>query len=692
LSVLSHINSSAAHSAASITNAPHGNVASVTVQGAIDEIQTHVDSLTTRVNSIVSNTDPATLDSLTEIVSAFQSADSSLTTTVNNLASTKLNKAGDTMSGNLDMGNFSINHVLSATTSHQAVNYSQLTSHTGAATGAHAASSITNTPANGLTSTNVQSAINELQSSITALTSSSASPVFQWNVNGSLSLLGSSIKRIDGSSSYKSFIPTSVKAICQKGGLTGILTIDVRKHQSLNAPIVSIMPVFQATLSSVAASTTAISTQSIVAHNSTLSTQSVSRFKSALNVQSVVKTQATNGWKYNFSGSLLDSDYQVGKYVVVAGCSNAANNGTFQILEINHGNFPSIVVTNASGVVQTSAAGTLDLQLFSFNFLSAVPSDFVSGDSFIASSHTNANNNGTFTIYKINQSGNNLLAYIDAGVVQGTVTGSINSCLWKYTYASAVSSTYFVVGQKAKMSSHTNAANNGNFIIRNLNASGNNIVVYNPAGVAQAGVAGNANSNLWIMNFSSSPVGLISANDYVKFEGSTTTANNGTFKALSVGANFVVVYNESGAVQSSSGAVFTTKFKATMNSTTASLGITTDSKVEFLQTAGSTFIETSADLGYQVLSVGTSDFVFEERLATTSDFQSTPCGYISIESKSILSAPISINSDLVGVYQKELVSASSSANGSVVSADAWLGIWVTSNFTSGGQDLSVTVY
>ena len=692
LSVLSHTNSSAAHAAASITNAPHGNVASVTVQGAIDEIQSHVDTLSGRVDNIISNTDPATLDSLTEIVSAFQSGDSSLTSTVNNLASTKLNKAGDTMSGDLDMGNFSINHVAPATTSHQAVNYSQLTNHTGAASGAHAASSITNTPVNGLTSTNVQSAINELQSSISALSGGSSSPVFQWNINGSLNLLGSSIKRIDGSSSYKSFIPTAVKAICQKGGLTGTLTIDVRKHQSLNAPVVSIMPVFQATLSSVAATTTAISTQSIVANNSSLATQSVSRFKSALSVQSIVKTQATNGWKYNFSGALLDSDYQVGKYVVVSGCSNAANNGTFQIVEVNHGNFPSIVVTNASGVTQTTAVGTVDLQLFSFNFLSAVPSDFVSGDSFIASSHTSANNNGTFTIYKINQSGNNLLAYIDAGVVQGTVTGSINSCLWKYTYASAVSSTYFVVGQKAKMASHTTAANNGNFTIRGLNVSGNNIVVYNPAGVAQASVTGNASSNLWIMNFSSSPVGLISANDYVKFEGSSTTANNGTFQALSVGANYVVVYNESGAVQSSSGTGFTTKFKATMNSTTASLGITTDSKVEFLQTSGSAFIETSADLGYQVLSVGTSDFVFEERLAAVADFQPTPCGYISIESKSILSSPISISSSLVGVYQKELISASSNANGTVVAADSWLGIWVTSNFTSGGQDLSVTVY
>jgi hypothetical protein len=692
LSVLSHTNSSAAHSAASITNAPYGNVASVTVQGAIDEIQSHVDTLSGRVDDIISNTDPATLDSLSEIVSAFQSGDSSLTTTVNNLASTKLNKAGDTMSGDLDMGNFSINHVANATTSHQAVNYSQLTSHISDATDAHAASSITNTPSNGLTSTDVQSAINELQSSISAISGGSASPVFQWNINGDLTLLGASAKRIDGSPSYRAFTPTSVKAVCQKGGLAGTLTVDVRKHQALNAPVISILPLFQATLSSVSATMSAISTQSIVANNTTLATQSISRYKSSLSVQSVIKAQGTNQWKYNFSGSLLNADYQVGKTIVVSSCSNAGNNGTFIIVEVNHGNFPSIVVTNASGVAQTSAAGVVDLQLFSYNFLSAVPSDYVAGDSFTSTSHTNAANNGTFTVYKINQGGNNLIAYNASGVTQGTVTGSINSCLWKYTYASAVNTTYFVVGQKAKMASHTNAANNGNFTIRGLNVSGNNIVVYNPAGVAQAGVAGNALPNLWIMNFSANPVSTVSVNDYVKIEGSSTSANNGTFQALAVGANYVVVYNEAGAVQSSSGTAFTTKFKATMNSTTASLGITTDSKVEFLQTSGSTFIEGASNLGYQVTVVGTSDFTFEERLATISDFQSSPCGYISIESKSVLASPISISSDLVGVNQKELISASVSSNGSTVPANTWLGVWVTSNFTSGGQDLSVTVY
>jgi hypothetical protein len=526
-----------------------------------------------------------------------------------------------------------------------------------------------------------------------AVAAVSSPPLFQWNINGALLTLGSKSKRVDGSVLYGSITPTAAKVACKKVGTAGTFTVDVRKHQSLNTPILSILPLYQASVSSVANVTTSIATQSIAAHTTAINTQSITRAKSTLSIQSIIKIQGTNQWKYNFSGSLLDSDYQVGNSILVASASNAANNGTFTIVEVNHGNFPSLVVTNASGVAQTSAAGTVDLQLFSYNYSSAVSSDYVAGDNFLAASHTTGANNGSFTIYKLNQSGNNIWVYNASGVTQAGVAGTANTYLWRYSYSSAVNTTYFVVGQRAKMASHTTGANNGNFPIREVNVAGNNIVVYNTAGAAQAGIAGNALPNLWVVNFSTNPTSFISVGHNVKVEGSSTTANNGTFQALSVAANYVVVYNESGVAQATSGTFYTCRYKVTLNSTAASLNITTSSIIEMLNTASTTFEETDLDVGYNVLAIGTSDLTIEDTAAVLADFQSSPAGFISIESKSILTSPSSIVASTVGSREKELQSSTTLPIAGTIDAGTWLGVWVTSNFTAGyPKDASIILY
>jgi trimeric autotransporter adhesin len=57
-----------------------------TAEGDITTLQGDVASVNTRVDNVLSNTDPAALDSLTEIVSAFQAADSDLNGAITSLA------------------------------------------------------------------------------------------------------------------------------------------------------------------------------------------------------------------------------------------------------------------------------------------------------------------------------------------------------------------------------------------------------------------------------------------------------------------------------------------------------------------------------------------------------------------------------------------------------------------------------
>lgn len=521
------------------------------------------------------------------------------------------------------------------------------------------------------------------------------SAVFQWNVNGPLSLIGSTAKRVDGSILYQSLTPAAAKLTCKRTGTSGTLDVDVRTHQSLNAPISSIASLFSAAISSITAPLASIATQSIARHTAQISTQSISRAKSTLNIQSIIKVQGTDQWKYNLTGALLDSDYSIGSSVLIAGATSGANNGTFVITDVNNGNNPSITVTNAAGVAQAGIAGTLDLQLWSYNYASAVSTDYVAGDSVLTAAHTTGANDGTFTLYKVNQGGNNFWIYNASGVVQAGVAGNANNFLWRYSYAALANATYFVVGESAKFAGHTTGANNGNFPIRFINSGGNNIVVYNSSGVAQAGVAGNALPNRWNINFGTDPSAIISAQDSVRVEGSGTAVNNGLWVAKIIVTNTVTVYDTSFAMaaQGASGTGYHTKYKLTLFVDPATLSITTASRLELKGTPTTAWEETDLKIGYQVLAVGAMDVTFVDTAALLADIVSSPAGFIAIESKSIFSARPTIAAGKVGLFEKELQTASATVIGAAIAANTWLGVWVMSNFTAGlSKDFSLTLY
>ena len=102
--------------------------------------------LQSQISSIISNTDSASLDSLAEIVDAFQNADGDLLAAINSLSvsansalqaeinrataaeDSKLDLAGGTMSGSIGMGNNKITGLANGTSASDAVNLSQLQS------------------------------------------------------------------------------------------------------------------------------------------------------------------------------------------------------------------------------------------------------------------------------------------------------------------------------------------------------------------------------------------------------------------------------------------------------------------------------------------------------------------------------------------------------------------------------------
>ena len=206
-------------------------------------------------------------------------------------------------------------------------------------------------------------------------------------------------------------------------------------------------------------------------------------------------------------------------------------------------------------MAQTGAAGNVGLNAWAYVFTNPVStSGYVAGESVIFASHTTGANNGTFTIYAVNSGGNNIVIKNSAGVAQAGVAGTSDTSRWNYTYSSSVAAD-FVVGEKARMASHSTGANNGDFTIVAVNSGGNNIIVSNAAGVAQGGVAGTANTTRWIYALPTDPTSSFSVGQNFVASGTTSAANSGTFAVKQINrsaTNNLVISNVNGVAQGGS--------------------------------------------------------------------------------------------------------------------------------------------
>jgi hypothetical protein len=424
---------------------------------------------------------------------------------------------------------------------------------------------------------------------------------------------------------------------CEIAGVSGTLEVDVRKYRRTGTNIQSIAHQYSGSINSISLAGSGNSTQSISNAMTTQNTQSITFWKAAINVQSIIAAQGTNLWQYNLASS-PDSDWAVGDYVTFASCTTGVNNGTFQIVSINNDGGNNIVVTNASGAAQTGVAGTSTLQAMSYNLTNPAPADLVAGEQAVFASHTTGANNGTLTIYKTNQGGNNVIVKNQTGATQGGVAGTIDSAHWKYVFSSSASSD-LVVSEFANCASHSTGANNGNFRIVAVNSGGNNVIVYNTAGVAQGGVAGTVNSNRWVYALASDPSSSFTAGDRFVAASTTSGLNSGTFTVVQVNrsaTNNLVVANTSGVAQGgAAGTVVHTK-KVVAFLTDQSALYATNSRVIIFNTPDTSYVFTNEFPVVQVNRGGGSNYniVIDNPSGTA---QSSPCGNVAIESRSVFS-------------------------------------------------------
>lgn len=521
---------------------------------------------------------------------------------------------------------------------------------------------------------------------------------FTWNINGVLSYAYER-NRLDTQFLHSAQSFSRVRIAQNRSGLSGRTEIDIRYHTNPMTPITSIAHQMQLSTTSVGQVGTAQNTQSIANATATISTQSITRQKASLSVLSIIGL-GSNRWRYNLS-ALPDADWRVGYAALFAGCTAGGNNGTFTILEVNQSGHPSIVVSNASGVAQTGAAGTAELQLFSYNFVNPVDAAFVVGENVVFASHTTGANNGNFPIHSVNDGGNNIVIPNFSGVVQAGVAGNATCSRWVYTYSAPINTDHYAVGERCRMASHSNANNNGDFIVRAINSSGNNLIISNSSGVAQAGAAGNATSLRWKYTFASDPSANITVGDRVVMASHSGGNNNGNFTIVLVNdttANNIVVYNQNGLVQAGAAGTVTSFRKIISFASDQSLIYSTDSYVEFRDCVDTTYNALPNVLPFKVVQVNRGgganyNIVIEN---ASGGAQASPVGYISTEAKSIFTASDGnkpyLDANVLSATPTDILKATftgSDVSSVVVPDNTYLGLYLLQVQSGYAADLSV---
>lgn len=386
-----------------------------------------------------------------------------------------------------------------------------------------------------------------------------------FKVNGGLATLKALVdddpeagRILDGAfvSAGQSF--TRARLFLKINGDSGQTRIDIKRHRRVNHPITFMNHQLDRAIQSVGRVGSSLATQAITKRTPQISTQAINRAKSTLTVDSVFDLGSGKA-RYNIQGgSLLDSDYQVGKKIKFSSMNNGSNDGEFTILEVNPDLYPGIVVDNGSAVTDATPGGSADLQFFEYVFTN--PADvqgFKVGELARFQSHSNSSNNGDLEIVRINDGGNNLIVYNNtAGAnADGTPSGTCDSLRMVFTFAAAVLTTDYFVGEKMNASGHTSGNNNGNFKIVEINESGNNLIIINNNTLTvQAGSGGSVNTNRWTYSVNTDPSTDIAVGDNIEFYSMTSGNNDGTFELLELNRfalNNLTIYNESGVTQGS---------------------------------------------------------------------------------------------------------------------------------------------
>lgn len=505
------------------------------------------------------------------------------------------------------------------------------------------------------------------------------------------------------------FTPSRCRFMLKKSGTSpsGTLGFDLRKHTSPKTPITSILAQYSGLTTSIARAGAGNSTQSIARASAQISTQSITFAKAVNNVQSIMllgaeDTQGANLVIYNLA-SQLDSDTLVGDSVVISGCTTGANNGTFTVVEKNRGGGSNVVVTNASGVAQAGAVGSLQVPIISYNYTNPVNALFTAGYSHKFTTHTTGANNGTFLVYAINQAGNNIWVKNSVGVVQAGVAGTADTNLWIFALSVAASVTDYVVGESAKTSGHSSGVNDVAALpIIAVNSGGNNLVLYNSAGATQGGVAGTINTNRWVYAMPTDPSSNVSAGYGVYLTAHTNALNNGYFVAKEVNrsaANNVVVYNESGVAQASTPGLLVTTRKIVSFSADQSAVYSTASYIQMQGSSERLYNYFWAYAPFQVVQVnrgGGANYNVVIECADSTVYaaadQASPSGYVQVEMRSIFNTAPTLAYSVTGVEpDRNIVGTSTDLIATVIPTQTPLMLYMTTYPNAGAESLTVFI-
>jgi hypothetical protein len=522
---------------------------------------------------------------------------------------------------------------------------------------------------------------------------------FQLELQGKLKYLSGQYRSICYGIVNEAFQPSRCRFMLKKSGTSGSLGFDLRTHTSPKTPITGIDYQYSASTSSIAQQGSALNTQSIARATTQISTQSITHAKAAANVQSIILLGYVDGLgsslvQYNLDVA-IDSDTLVGDSIVMASCSNAQNDGTHVIIAKNHNGGNNVVVSNVGGVAQTSAAGTAQIKIMSYNFTNPVNSLFGAGYSHVFASHSTAANNGTLLVYAINQSGNNIWVKNPTGATQGGVAGTADTNFFTFALSSAASSTDYIVGESAKTASHTSALNDsGALPIIAVNSGGNNLVLYNSVGVTQGGVAGTINTNRWKYNLPSDPSSQVTAGDTMYFSSHSSAANNGTFTIKEVTSSTVVVYNTAGVAQGGAAGLSATTRKLVKFASDQSSVYSTSSYIEMQNCVNTLYNYKSTLAPFRVLQVNRGgganyNVVIDNPTAPS---QASPAGYVQVEMKSIFNTAPTLASDVTSLEANQnIVGTSTDFITATIAAQTPVMLYLTSIPSGDPRDLTVTL-
>lgn len=502
------------------------------------------------------------------------------------------------------------------------------------------------------------------------------------------------------------FAPSSCRFMLKLSGTSGSLAFDIRKHTSPLTPITAISHQYTGNTTGIARQGSSKATQSIARAATQISTQSITHAKAANNVQSIIGLGTVSGlgsnlWQYNLA-STIDSDTIIGDSIVFASCTTGANNGTFTIVDKNRGGGNNVVITNASGVAQTGVAGTAQVKIMSYNFTNPVDSLFGAGYSHTFASHTNAANNGALLVYAINNGGNNIWVKNSTGAVQASTPGTVDTLFWKFAFTVAASVTDYIVGEAAVTAAHTSGGNNAAALtIVAVNSGGNNVVLYNTAGVAQAGILGNVNTNRWAYTMPSDPTAQVSAGYTVYCSSHSSALNDGLFTVKEVTASVIIVYNTSGLVQGGTAGSVSTTRKLIQFASDQSAVYTTASFIEMQGCVDTKYnydwsysplpvvqVNRGGGANYNVVVDMATDYLTVTRYSAAA--QTSPAGYVQVEMKSIFSsAPTLANSVTSLEANHNIAGSSTSFPGTTVTAQTPLNLYLTTIPSGDPRDLTV---